>query len=118
MFARDAGVGDGEVTLDACAEDERADIEGGRDDPPVGQRDGYLNRREPEGAPLIKARQRAERRAITGAAHRSGAAAEALKLGTKIVITTAEGNVVAICGAGNEKLTDAQIDAVFVAKKK
>ncbi|HVE41149.1 MAG TPA: VIT domain-containing protein [Planctomycetota bacterium] len=43
---------------------------------------------------------------------------EALKLGTKIVITTAEGNVVAICGAGAEKLTDAQIDAVFVAKKK
>jgi Ca-activated chloride channel family protein len=43
---------------------------------------------------------------------------EALKLGTKIVILTAEGNVVAICGAGAEKLTDAQIDAVFVAKKK
>ncbi len=43
---------------------------------------------------------------------------EALKLGTKIVITTAEGNVVAICGAGAEKLTDAQIDALFVAKKK
>jgi len=43
---------------------------------------------------------------------------EALKLGTKIVITTAEGNVVAVCGTGNEKMTDAQIDAVFVAKKK
>jgi len=43
---------------------------------------------------------------------------EALKLGTKIVITTSEGNVVAICGAGAEKLSDAQIDAVFVAKKK
>jgi Ca-activated chloride channel family protein len=43
---------------------------------------------------------------------------EALKLGTKIVITTADGNVLAICGAGAEKLTEAQIDAVFVARKK
>ena len=43
---------------------------------------------------------------------------EALKLGTRIVITTAEGNVLAICGAGSEKMTDAQIDALFVAKKK
>jgi Ca-activated chloride channel family protein len=43
---------------------------------------------------------------------------DALKLGTKIVITTAEGNVVAITGSGAEKMTDAQVDAVFVAKKK
>ncbi len=43
---------------------------------------------------------------------------EALKLGTKVVVTTAEGNVVAICGAGNEKMTDAQVAEVFVAKKK
>jgi hypothetical protein len=41
---------------------------------------------------------------------------EALKLGTKVVVTTAEGNVVAICGVGNEKMTDAQVAEVFVAK--
>ena len=43
---------------------------------------------------------------------------EALKLGTKVVVTTAEGNVVAICGVGNEKMTDAQVAEVFVARKK
>lgn len=43
---------------------------------------------------------------------------EAFKLGTKIVITTAEGNVVAVCGTGNEKMTDAQLADVFVARKK
>ena len=43
---------------------------------------------------------------------------EALKLGTKVVVTTAEGNVVAICGVGNEKMTDAQVSEVFVAKRK
>jgi Ca-activated chloride channel family protein len=43
---------------------------------------------------------------------------EALKLGTKVVVTTAEGNVVAICGVGNEKMTDAQVAEVFVAKRK
>jgi Ca-activated chloride channel homolog len=43
---------------------------------------------------------------------------DALKLGTKVVVTTAEGNVVAICGAGNEKLTDAQMTEIFVARKK
>jgi Ca-activated chloride channel homolog len=43
---------------------------------------------------------------------------EALKLGTKVVVTTAEGNVVAICGIGNEKMTDAQLAEVFVARKK
>jgi Ca-activated chloride channel family protein len=43
---------------------------------------------------------------------------EAFKLGTKVVIVTAPGNVVAICGTGNETFTDAQVDAVFVAKKK
>jgi Ca-activated chloride channel family protein len=43
---------------------------------------------------------------------------EALKLGTRIVIVTSPGNCVAVCGAGSEKMTDAQIDALFVGKKK
>jgi Ca-activated chloride channel family protein len=43
---------------------------------------------------------------------------EAFKLGTRVVVTTAEGNVVAVCGTGNETMTDAQVLEVFVAKKK
>lgn len=43
---------------------------------------------------------------------------DAFKLGTRVVVTTAEGNVVAVCGTGNEKLTDAQLAEVFVARKK
>ena len=43
---------------------------------------------------------------------------EAFKLGTRVVVTTAEGNVVAVCGTGNETMTDAQLKEVFVAKKK
>jgi Ca-activated chloride channel family protein len=43
---------------------------------------------------------------------------EALKLGTRIVIVTSPGNCVAVCGAGSEKLTDSQIEALFAGKKK
>jgi Ca-activated chloride channel family protein len=43
---------------------------------------------------------------------------DAFKLGTRIVIVTSAGNCVAVCGSGSEKLTDAQIEALFVGKKK
>ncbi|MBI3855926.1 MAG: hypothetical protein HY293_09585, partial [Planctomycetes bacterium] len=43
---------------------------------------------------------------------------EAFKLGTRVVVTTAEGNVVAVCGTGNETMSEAQLKQVFTAKKK
>lgn len=43
---------------------------------------------------------------------------DALKLGTKVVVVTAEGNVVAVCAAGLDKMTDAQLDTVMNARKK
>ena len=50
-------------------------------------------------------------------AERSAALREALKLGTNVIFSTAEGKVLVVGDAGEEKLSDAQIDAMFTAKK-
>ena len=41
---------------------------------------------------------------------------DALKLGTDVVLVTAEGKVVAVSAAGKETLTEAELDACFMAK--
>lgn len=50
-------------------------------------------------------------------AERSAPLREALKLGTNVVFTTAEGKVLVVGDSGEETLSEAQIDALFVAKK-
>lgn len=42
---------------------------------------------------------------------------EALKLGTSVVLGTAEGRVVAICASGKESLSSAELEALFAARK-
>jgi Ca-activated chloride channel family protein len=50
-------------------------------------------------------------------AEKAPALVQALKLGTSIVYVTAEGKALVVCDAGEEKLSEAQIDAMFAAKK-
>lgn len=46
-------------------------------------------------------------------AEKSPVLAQALKLGTSVVYVTAPGKVLVVCDAGEEKLTDAQVDALL-----
>ncbi len=46
-------------------------------------------------------------------AEKSPIVAQALKLGTSVVFVTAEGKALVVCDAGEEKLSDAQVDALF-----